>query len=221
MALLKRSKLTSSGLPFVVARGSVGDTDRRLNTQALSDRSVVQSDTALSHKLPMFQEPDLSFRIMPRSGELSYYERIGAEGRLGAINKPFSKSTANHAHRGRGHPGPASCRCATSPRCGRGTGRSSYFLAKSGYSVVGQDVSAMQSSSTPEPDVPRIVTHPDSLLRFPGVTFTETFDAVVFFDSLHHAIDERGASKAACQALRPRAVVIAAEPGVGHAKSIA
>jgi hypothetical protein len=38
-------------------------------------------------------------------------------------------------------------------------------------------------------------------------------------EQLHHAIDERRALKAAWQALRPRGVAIAAEPGVGHSKA--
>src|SRR5262249_13027987 len=44
------------------------------------------------------------------------------------------------------------------------------------------------------------------------------FDAVVFFDSLHHAIDERAALAGAYRALRRGGMCVALEPGRGHAK---
>lgn len=48
--------------------------------------------------------------------------------------------------------------------------------------------------------------------------FNEEFDAVVFFDSLHHAIDETAVLKGAFRALRRGGVCIALEPGRGHAR---
>jgi hypothetical protein len=41
----------------------------------------------------------------------------------------------------------------------------------------------------------------------------------VFFDSLHHAIDERMALRMVHQALRPGGVCVTSEPGTGHAAS--
>jgi SAM-dependent methyltransferase len=49
------------------------------------------------------------------------------------------------------------------------------------------------------------------------MAFDDAFDAVVFFDALHHAVDERAAVGAAYRALRPGGVCVTAEPGRGHA----
>ena len=46
--------------------------------------------------------------------------------------------------------------------------------------------------------------------------FEEAFDAVIFFDSLHHAVDELAALRCAYRALRPGGVCVALEPGRGH-----
>ena len=49
--------------------------------------------------------------------------------------------------------------------------------------------------------------------------FEDEFDAVVFFDSLHHATDLAAAIASARRALKPGGRMIASEPGVGHANS--
>src|SRR5207248_7965104 len=46
-----------------------------------------------------------------------------------------------------------------------------------------------------------------------------SFDAVVFFDSLHHAVDETAALRCAYRALKPGGVCVASEPGYRHSRS--
>jgi SAM-dependent methyltransferase len=159
---------------------------------------------------------------MPRPGELNYYERIGAEARRGAINKPFSEPDRGITLMEAGAvlellpPGTQDVL-----ECGCGTGWFSYFLAKSGFSVVGQDVSAHAIQLAREnPLFHELPRSPEFVVcDFEALPYTEAFDAVVFFHALHHALDERKALAAAWRALRPGGVLVAAEPGVGHSKA--
>src|SRR5262249_11121326 len=103
--------------------------------------------------------------------------------------------------------------------CGCGAGWLSSFLAQRGYDVVGTDVSAeaiaIARSRPPFPDGPSpsfVVADTEAL------TFDGEFDAVVFFDSLHRAIDGRAALAGAYRALRRGGMCVALEPGRGHAK---
>src|SRR5262249_7534861 len=49
-----------------------------------------------------------------------------------------------------------------------------------------------------------------------ALAFESAFDAVIFFDSPHHAVDELAALRSAYRALRPGDVCVAPEPGRGH-----
>jgi SAM-dependent methyltransferase len=157
---------------------------------------------------------------MPRPGELTYYERIGASGREHAVGKPFSDPDCGlyllraGALFGLLPPPPARVL-----DCGCGTGWLSYFLARRGYDVVGTDVS---------PDAIALArTHPVfaggkvpdfAVADSEALAFSAEFDAVVFFDALHHAIDETAALRSAHRALAPGGVCIVLEPGRGHAR---
>ena len=157
---------------------------------------------------------------MPRAGELSYYERIGEAGRQHSLGKPFSDDECGlylmraGALFGLLPPPPARVL-----DCGCGTGWLAYFLAQRGYDVVAVDVA---------PDAVALAqAHPlfrgDRSPRFlvadsEALAFTSEFDAVVFFDSLHHALDERKALAGAFRALRPGGVCVVLEPGRGHAR---
>jgi SAM-dependent methyltransferase len=155
---------------------------------------------------------------MPRDGELTYYDAIGEAGRRHAMAKPFSDESRGLMLMQVGAvldllpPPPARVL-----ECGCGTGWLSTILQRCGYSVVGADVSpyaielcqhSAVGSDGPPPEF--VVADSEQL------PFEEEFDAVVFFDSLHHSVDEQAAVCSAYRALKPGGVMIASETGPGH-----
>src|SRR5260370_42285195 len=93
----------------------------------------------------------------------------------------------------------------------------SRFFARAGYDVAGVDI------------CPDMIAHAERLrdreeldsLRFvvsdyEELSFADEFDAAVFFDALHHAVDEALAIRKAFQALRPGGRCVTSEPGEGH-----
>jgi SAM-dependent methyltransferase len=52
---------------------------------------------------------------------------------------------------------------------------------------------------------------------YESMPYRKEFDAVLFYDALHHAEDERAALAAAYAALRPGGICLTVEPGEGHA----
>lgn len=155
---------------------------------------------------------------MPRPGELTYYEHIGDRGRDHSVRKPFSDAQCGIYLMRAGAlfnllpPPPARVL-----DCGCGTGWLAYFLARRGYSVVGTDVSpdaielARRNPMFEGGEAPEFLVADSEALSFDSV-----FDAVIFFDSLHHAVDERAALRSAFRALRPGGICVALEPGRGH-----
>ena len=126
---------------------------------------------------------------MTKQGEIDYLRSIGDAGRRFTINKPFSDPNCA------GHllelgailtllpPPPARLLDV-----GCGTGWTSRLFARRGYDVVGVDIS---------PDMVAQARRDSILdnLRFlvgdyEEMQFDEAFDAAVFYDSLHHALDE-------------------------------
>jgi SAM-dependent methyltransferase len=53
---------------------------------------------------------------------------------------------------------------------------------------------------------------------YEGLQFESEFDCAVFFDALHHAVDEEEAVRQAYRALKPGGVCVTVEPGRGHAQ---
>jgi SAM-dependent methyltransferase len=157
---------------------------------------------------------------MPTPGEFTYYQRLPEESREHALNKPFSDPRAGPMLMEAGAillllP-PSPCRVL---ECGCGTGWLSYLLAKSGYEVVGQDVNAKAielARANPlfgsSMRVPQFVEG-----DFEKSNFRNEFEALVFFDALHHSVDLPLAFSRAFEALKPGGVLIASEPGLGHA----
>jgi SAM-dependent methyltransferase len=155
---------------------------------------------------------------MPRHGELTYYQAIGEEGVRHALAKPFSDS-------GRGlhlmqvgavldllPPVPARVL-----ECGCGTGWLSQIIQKCGYDVVGADVSPHAIELARANPVYNGLTPPEFVVAdSEHLPFEGAFDAVVFFDSLHHSIDEQAAVNSAYRALKPGGVLIASETPPGH-----
>jgi SAM-dependent methyltransferase len=157
---------------------------------------------------------------MPRAGELSYYERIGETGRRHALGKPFSDDECGLYLLRAGAlfsllpPPPARVL-----DCGCGTGWLAYFLAQRGYDVVAVDVSADAVTLARTHPLFREGGSPQFLVAdSEALTFASEFDAVVFFDSLHHTLDERKALAGAFRALRLGGVCVVLEPGRGHAR---
>jgi SAM-dependent methyltransferase len=158
---------------------------------------------------------------MPAPGELTYYERIGPGGREHALNKPFSDDRRGALLMEAGAiflllP-PPPCRVL---ECGCGAGWLTWMLAKSGYRAVGQDVNADAIELARANPMFHTLPQPPEFLRadYEDMPFAEEFDAVVFFDSLHHALDLPAVVRRAFHALKPNGVMVASEPGVGHAK---
>ncbi len=152
---------------------------------------------------------------MAKDDEIAYAERIGEEGRRHAAAKPFSDNERGRWLQLIGAvldllPAPP----ARVLDMGCGTGWTTEFLSRSGYDVVGLDIAPdmieLARSVPARGEITFVVADYES------VPAMEPFDAVLFFDSLHHADDERRALQAAFDALAPGGVVVLSEPGVGH-----
>jgi len=157
---------------------------------------------------------------MPRAGELQYYERIGEQGRQHSLGKPFSDDECGLYLMRAGAlfsllPKPP----ARVLDCGCGTGWLAYFLTQRGYDVVATDIAPDAISLAQSHPLFRQGSAPRFLVAdSESLMFSSEFDAVVFFDSLHHALDERKALTGAFRALRPGGVCVVLEPGRGHAR---
>lgn len=152
---------------------------------------------------------------MAKDDEISYAQRIGAQGREHARDKPFSDTERGRWLQIIGSlldllPSPP----ARVLDLGCGTGWTTEFLHRSGYEAVGVDIAPDMielARSVPARAAITFVVGDYESVRDLGV-----FDAVMFFDCLHHADDERAALRAAFDALRPGGRVVLSEPGVGH-----
>ena len=158
---------------------------------------------------------------MARPGEYCYYKNIGEAGVQHSLGKPFSDGKRGRRLMEVGAvlsllpPPPARIL-----ECGCGTGWFAWFLAKSGYDVVAQDVSSHAIRLAQEHPLFTQSPAPEFVATdFQELDYTNEFEAVVFFDSLHHAINETQAIRAAWRALRPGGSLVASEPGVGHARA--
>ncbi len=157
---------------------------------------------------------------MPREGELTYYEAIGEAGRRHALNKPFSDSQRGALLMQVGAlvsllpPPPARIL-----ECGCGAGWLCHLLQKCGYDVTGTDVApdairlAVENPLFPGIEPPTFLVADSEALPFEA-----EFDVVLFYESLHHSVDEQAAIACAYRALKPGGRCIASETGPGHAR---
>lgn|GEM_PF-2070948 len=157
---------------------------------------------------------------MPKEGEIKYLELIGSEAVDHALNKPFSD---HECPRYLMDLGAIMALLPTPPArildCGVGTGWTSVFLAKRGYEVVGQDI-AQDMITQAEKNKER---YGAKTLRFivddyENLKFSNEFDAAIFYDSLHHAEDERKAIASIFRALKPGGICLSIEPGETHSQ---
>jgi SAM-dependent methyltransferase len=156
-----------------------------------------------------------------KQGEIAYLQRLGEEGAVAAYDKPFSHPDCSKNLVDLGiimallPPPPARLL-----DLGCGTGWTSAFFARRGYRVTGQDIApdmiqfAERNRSRYEAkNLDFVVSDYESL------AFEEPFDCAMFYDSLHHAVDERAALQSVFRALRPGGMLITHEPGTGHSGS--
>src|SRR5262249_27796549 len=155
---------------------------------------------------------------MPTNAERLYYQAIGDSGMEHALNKPFSDPDCDLLLMQIGAvlavlpPAPAHIL-----ECGCGTGWLTRLLAARGYRCTGIDVSedaialARRQPSPEGASIQYLVQDAET------IAFLDEFDAVVFFDALHHSLDEGKALAAAFRALKSPGICITSEPGRGHA----
>lgn len=158
---------------------------------------------------------------MGKQGEIDYLENLGEAGRQHALDKPFSDSLCPRYLIELGvimnylPPVPAKLL-----DLGCGSGWTSVFYARRGYDVIGQDIAPDMIDLANENKVRFGVSNLQFCVSdYEDLPFSDEFDAAIFYDSLHHSVDERAAIRAVHRALKPGGVLITLEPGVGHATS--
>ncbi len=156
---------------------------------------------------------------MSKEGEKQYFQKIGEEGVARSLNKPYSEASAGQLMAQMAAifivlPAPP----ATLLDMGCGTGWTSQMFARRGYTVTGQDIAAdaieIARRDAQKQGLPIEFVAGD----YEGADFGGNYDAVVFFDCLHHAVDEKAALKAAYDALKPGGICVTSEPGKGHGR---
>ena len=158
---------------------------------------------------------------MAKQGEIEYLQKIGEDGIHHAVHKPFSDPMCGAYLTDLGTilsqlpPVPAKLL-----DLGCGTGWTSVFFAKRGYDVVGVDISPdMIFHANANKDREKLSNLRFVVSDYEGMGFEEEFDCAVFFDSLHHAVDEEVAIRHVYRALKPGGICLTLEPGRGHAKA--
>ncbi len=158
---------------------------------------------------------------MSKEGEISYLKNIGPDSVRHAKEKPFSDDqcggllTQLGVIMGLLPPPPARLL-----DMGCGTGWTSCFFAKRGYDVVGQDIAEdMIAIARLNQEGQKLTNLSFVVGDYEGSVFFQEFDCAVFFDALHHAVDETAALRTAYKALKPGGICVASEPGVGHSRS--
>lgn len=157
---------------------------------------------------------------MAKQGERTYFKNIGKDGVAFTLHKPFSDPVNVGSLL---HDIAAVFTLLPTPPAkildlGCGSGWTSSFYAKAGYDVTGVDISpdAVKAARKHFADIPNLkFINKD----YDEIKFKDAYDAVIFFDSLHHAESEVAALSAAYSALKPGGILIACEPGVGHSTS--
>jgi ubiquinone/menaquinone biosynthesis C-methylase UbiE len=156
---------------------------------------------------------------MAKQGEIEYLAKIGPEAIRQALRKPFSDPNCPVHLMELGAilsllPPPPTRLLDV----GCGTGWTTLFYAKSGHDAVGVDIApdmieqAQRLKEQEEVDNVRFVVFDYEEMPFDG-----HFDVAVFYDALHHAVDENLALRSVYRALAPGGICVTSEPGEGHA----
>jgi SAM-dependent methyltransferase len=157
----------------------------------------------------------------PKRGEREYFARIGAAGIKHSVGKPFSDENcavmlANldaifHLLE------PPPLRVV---EFGCGVGWLALFLARRGYQVTGVDISPEAVAAAKQQcDAQQITGANFVVADYEDFSASEKFDCALFYDSLHHAEDERAALACAYHALKDDGMLITFEPGSGHSET--
>jgi 2-polyprenyl-3-methyl-5-hydroxy-6-metoxy-1,4-benzoquinol methylase len=156
---------------------------------------------------------------MATQGEYDYFKKIGTTGLEHATHKPWSDVQCGMYLMELG------AMMGLMPQGGRlldmgcGTGWTSVLFAKKGFHVVGQDLVPEAVEAGRRLKAQNGIEHLEFISGdYESLTFNEEFDVVVFFDCLHHAVDEVSALRSAYRALKPGGICITSEPGRGHAR---
>jgi SAM-dependent methyltransferase len=151
--------------------------------------------------------------------EAAYFREIGETGLLHAGTKPWSDPECAQYLQ---ELGSVLALCPHPPArlldIGCGAGWTSAIFAQRGYSVHGIDLSPEAIAFAEE-------RHGESGATFSVHDFDDpladagTYDLAIFFDALHHSVDETHPLRLAFEALRPGGVCVICEPGKGHANA--
>ncbi len=159
--------------------------------------------------------------VYPKQGEREYFARIGPAGIAHSNGKPFSDEycpiyLANMD---------ALFHLLSAPpgrlvEFGCGVGWLTLCFALRGYRVTGVDISPDAIAAACAQRDSRQVAGAEFLIAdYEEYVASEPFDYALFYDSLHHAEDERAAMRCAYRSLREGGMLIAFEPGRGHAQA--
>ncbi|MDD5035588.1 MAG: class I SAM-dependent methyltransferase [Methylococcaceae bacterium] len=155
---------------------------------------------------------------MAKQGEIDYIVNLGEAGMDHALNKPYSDPGCGRYFMDMGSifsllPQPP----AKLLDLGVGSGWTSVMFARKGYEVVGQDIApAMIELAMQNRERAKLSNLNFLVSDYESLDMKEQFDCAIFYDSLHHAVDEQAALSGAYKALKPGGLCITLEPGEGH-----
>lgn len=159
---------------------------------------------------------------MAKSGERSYFKKIGKDAVEHSAHKPFSNGVTIGSllhdiaavfslFPNKGQP-------IRVLDLGCGTGWTSGFFARAGHEVVGVDIAPEAVERAEKFFKAEKLNLSFKCSDYDKLPYKNEFDVVVFFDALHHSIDEKDGLRAAYRALKPGGKIILCEPGTGHSK---
>lgn len=158
---------------------------------------------------------------MSKEGEINYIKKLSPGAVQHALNKPFSDPSCGQYLTDIGN---IMLLMPKAPAkildLGVGTGWTSVFYALRGYHVTAQDIAPdMIDLANKNKEKHNLINIDFIVGDYEELSFKNEFDAAVFYDSLHHTIDEKSALKSVYQALKPGGILITVEPGEGHSTS--